>query len=301
MSVISIEQLTKQYGRRNAIDRIDLHVEEGTLFGILGPNGSGKTTMIRLLLGLLKPTGGGAKIFGWDCWRHSRRIKAETGYLPGDLRLYPWLTCRRAARIFGPMRKRDLSGRYEELAGEFELDPDVPVREMSRGMRQKLGLILALAPNPRLLILDEPTTALDPLMQDRLYDRLRSLASAGHTIFFSSHTLSEVEQLCEIIAILREGQLATVETVEELRARAVRPITIQWDSNVNPDTFPPPEFLTIQNRTDRQWQAALTGDLMELIRWSAEQPIENLSIGDADMNRVFRDFYSYSRESQEEQ
>ncbi|MCH7873570.1 MAG: ABC transporter ATP-binding protein, partial [Planctomycetes bacterium] len=173
MDIIDIKGLTKRYGRRVGIESLDLHVPAGTLFGFLGPNGSGKSTTIRVLMGLLRPTAGSARVFDLDAWRCSHQIKAEVGYLPGDLRLYPFWTCDSALRLISKVRRRDVCEAGRELAEEFELDTDVPVGSMSRGMRQKLGLILALAHRPKLLILDEPTSGLDPIMQKRLLRRLR--------------------------------------------------------------------------------------------------------------------------------
>ena len=172
MNTIEVDSLSKSYGRRVGVDGLSLSVGDGTLFGFLGPNGSGKSTTIRVLLGLLRPDRGQARVFDLDCWRQSARIKADVGYVPGDLRLYPWLTGRNALKLFGQIRERDLNEQGRALAGEFKLDLEVPVRHMSRGMRQKLGLILAMAHRPRLLVLDEPSTGLDPLIQDRLFARL---------------------------------------------------------------------------------------------------------------------------------
>ena len=290
MSVIVVKQLTKRYGRRVGVANLNLNVSEGSIFGFLGPNGAGKTTTIRVLLGLLKPSEGAAAIFGLDCWRQSHLINAEVGYLPGDLRLYPWLTCERALNIFGQIRERDLTDAGRALASDLDLDPDVPVRDMSRGMRQKLGLILALAHRPKLLILDEPTASLDPLMQDKLYDHLRALAADGHTIFFSSHTLSEVEHLCDRVAILREGRLVVDETLDALRGRAKRVVTIRWHEG---DVPKPPGSLDVYERRDRQWHASLTGSVMELVRWSAGQPIEDLSIGQPDLTMLFQQYYAH--------
>lgn len=292
MSIVTTRHLTKRYGRRIGIDGLSLSVPEGTVFGFLGPNGSGKTTTIRVLLGLLKPSEGSAGVFGLDCWRNSHRIKADVGYLPGDLRLYHWLTCRQALRIFGQVRRRDLSTHGQELAEDFGLEPDVCVRHMSRGMRQKLGLIMALAHRPKLLILDEPTAALDPIVQERLYEHLRTLASGGHTIFFSSHTLSEVEHLCDRVAILREGKLVADETLDALRARAKRVVSIRWQSTAGAAEMTPPTFLHLHERQDRQWQATLSGSVMELVRWSAQRPVEDLSISPPDLASLFQQYYA---------
>ena len=292
MSVIATERLTKRYGHRMGIEELDVSVPDGAVFGFLGPNGSGKTTTIRVLLGLLKPSEGAARIFGLDCWRDSHRIKAEVGYLPGDLRLYGWLTCKQALRIFGQVRRRDLTAAGHELAEYFGLDPGLRVRHMSRGMRQKLGLIIALAHRPKLLILDEPTASLDPIMQERLYEHIRSLASAGHTVFFSSHTLSEVEQLCDHVAILREGKLVADETLQALRARAGRIVTIRWQQTSKPAQITPPACLEVHERRDRQWHATLIGSVMDLVRWSVDQPIEDLSISPPDLASLFQQYYA---------
>jgi ABC-2 type transport system ATP-binding protein len=290
-SVVSVECLTRRYGRRTGIQQLSFEVPEGSLFGFLGPNGSGKTTTIRVLLGLLRPNEGRARIFGRDCWRDGHHIKADLGYLPGDLRLYSWLTCREAMRIFGRVRGRELLRTGLALAEEFELDPDLRVTAMSRGMRQKLGLILALAHQPRLVVLDEPTTGLDPLMQEILFRRLRALTADGHTVFFSSHTLSEVERLCDRVAILRDGRLVAEEDLLALKAGAPRVVRIRWRTGVDAASLPAPPFLDVRKRSDRQWEATLTGGAMDLVGWCAAQPIDDLSIGQPDLSRVFQQYY----------
>jgi ABC-2 type transport system ATP-binding protein len=291
MSVIVTRQLTKHYGSRVGIQDLNLQVPEGAVLGFLGPNGSGKTTTIRLLLGLLRPTRGDARIFGLDCWRAPHRIKADVGYLPGDLRLYPWMTCRIALDMFGRVRGRDLRRRGGELADQFGLEPNLRVRRMSRGTRQKVGLVLALAHEPRLLVLDEPTSGLDPMMQDKLKQHLQRLASRGHTVFFSSHTLSEVEQVCDRVVILREGALVADETLDAMRARAKREVIIRWRGAAVPADAPPPPFLEVRQRQDLEWHCALNGPVMELVRWSARQPIEDLAIGQPDLESLFQSYY----------
>jgi ABC-2 type transport system ATP-binding protein len=288
---VSVERLTRRYGRRVGVAQLSFDVPEGSLFGFLGPNGSGKTTTIRVLLGLLRPNEGTARIFGRDCWRDGHHIKADLGYLPGDLRLYSWLTCREAMRVFGKVRGRELLPAGLALADEFELDPDLRVSAMSRGMRQKLGLILALAHRPSMLVLDEPTTGLDPLMQETLFRRLRALAADGNTVFFSSHTLSEVERLCDRVAILRDGRLVAEENLAALKAEAPRIVRIRWRIGVDAANLPSPPFLDVQNRGERDWEATLTGAAMELARWCAAQPIDDLSIGQPDLSRVFQQYY----------
>jgi len=292
VSVIVAENLSKRYGRRMGIEELDLSVPEGTLFGFLGPNGSGKTTTIRILLGFLRAGGGSARILGRDCWRDSHRIKRDVGYLPGDLRLYSWMNGHGALRIFGGVRGLDLAAAGRELAERFGLDLTVRARSMSRGMRQKLGLILALVHEPKLLILDEPTSSLDPLMQELLNEHLRSLARRGHTVFFSSHTLSEVEHLCDRVAILREGRLVADESLEVLRRRAGREVIIRWKAEPATPPPSPPPFLRVRQQQDRQWRCALAGPIAELLAWLAPLPVDDVVIGRPDLESLFRSYYS---------
>jgi ABC-2 type transport system ATP-binding protein len=177
------------------------------------------------------------------------------------------------------------------LAERFVLDLKVPVRKMSRGMRQKLGLILALAHRPRLLILDEPTASLDPLMQEQLMELLRARASEGHTVFFSSHSLSEVERLCDRVAIVREGRLVADQTLEELRTKAQRQVTIRWTAGAEPGRTDVPPFLQIDQRHDRLWQGSLTGTVPQLLGWVHGRQVEDLTIGHPDLDSLFRRYY----------
>ncbi len=291
MSLIAIEQLTKRYGSRLGIDRLNLSVPEGAVYGFLGPNGSGKTTTIRVLLGFLRPSAGRACVFGHDCWAASRLIKSEVGYMPGDLRLHTWMTGRTALQIVGQARGRDLAGKGAELADYFGLEMTVKVIRMSRGMRQKLGLILALVHEPGLLILDEPTTSLDPLAQERLYDHIRVMARNGHTVFFSSHVLSEVEDLCDRVAILREGRLVTDETIDHLRDRAPRAVTIRWKSGENAEPATPPGMLALRRRIGRVWECDLKGEVTELVAWLAGRSIEDVEISRPNLESLFRQYY----------
>ena len=275
---------------------MSLSVPEGSLFGFLGPNGAGKTTTIRVLLGFLRPTGGTATIFGLDCWRDSKAVKRDIGYLPSDLRLPRWMSGSAALSIFGAVRGRDLTGAGRELADTFSLDLRVKVREMSLGMRQKLGLILTLAHSPRLLVLDEPTSALDPLMQQVLHDLLRRRAKAGHTVFFSSHSLGEVEQLCDRVAIVRDGQLVADESLAALRERAGHNVVIRWRDESQALHLEPPGFLKLTRREGAVWQGALDGPAHRLIDFLAGKAVEELSIGRADLESLFSRFYQKDQE-----
>jgi ABC-2 type transport system ATP-binding protein len=291
VSVVQLDNLTRRYGRRRGIERISLEIPEGTLFGFLGPNGAGKTTTIRVLMGLLRPSSGRARIFGMDCWHNTKEIKREVGYLPGDLRLPVWLTADRALSIFGAVRGKNISPRGTELAEQLDLDLHVKVREMSRGMCQKLGLILALAHAPRLLILDEPTNSLDPLVQQLLHEILRELARKGNTIFFSSHSLAEVEQLCERVAIVRDGALAADESLSKLRERAGHDVVIRWKNQSNGLNIIPPAFLRLTTREGSVWRGSLDGPVGPLLEFLAGKAVEDLTIGRPDLETLFRHFY----------
>lgn len=290
MTIIELRQLTRRYGRRIGVEALNLVVPDGVVYGFLGPNGAGKSTTIRVLMGFLRPSEGQARLFGLDCWRDGPRIRADVGYLPGDLRLYSWMTGHDALRLVGRVRHRDLIVPGRNLAERFNLELGVRVGRMSRGMRQKLGLILALAHKPRLLILDEPTSSLDPIMQEQLYLHLRELANRGHTVFFSSHTLSEVQRLCDRLAIVREGRLVADDTLENMQAQARREVTIRWrDSAAR--SLSPPQFLDVHERDDRQWRASLNGTVSVLVQWLADKPIDDLSIGQPDLESLFRRYY----------
>ena len=289
--LIRAQDLRRTYGERVGVDSIDLRVGSGTIFGFLGPNGAGKTTTIRILLGFLRPSGGSAQVLGLDCWRDSHRIKRDVGYLPSDLRLYDWMTAESALSVVGRVRGMELSKAGLALAERFELEPDVRVRAMSRGTRQKLGIVLALAHEPRLLVLDEPTSGLDPLMQDELARALRERAAAGCTVFFSSHTLSEVESICDRVAIVRRGRIVEDEGLEELRRRALRTVELRFASAEACARAEPPAVLTSVTRGERSWRGELDGPAGVLREWLARQEVEDFSVSPPDLEALFRGFY----------
>ena len=288
--VIATRGLTKRYGPRVGVEEVSLAVPRGSVFGFIGPNGAGKTTTIRLLLGFLRANAGTASVFGLDCWRDSHRIKRDVGYLPGDLRLAPWMTATSALRIVGAARGSDLTPAGQALTGRFDLDPGVRVRSMSRGMRQKLGLILALSHEPNLLVLDEPTSALDPVTQERLYDYLAERSARGVTVFFSSHVLSEVEGLCDRVAIVRAGRIVVDDTLADLKARARRVVTLSWERE--PDRGSAPSFLTLRDGNDSTWRCELEGPAAPLLDWLQGKRLRDLTVGAPDLDSLFRRYYT---------
>jgi ABC-2 type transport system ATP-binding protein len=291
MNVLRATNLTRHYGTRVAVDHLNLEVARGEIFGFLGPNGAGKTTTIRMLMGLMRPDGGRAEISGRDCWTESATVKREVGYVPGDLRLYPWMTLRNGLKIVSQVRGKDLTTAGYELAEQFELEPTLPVRKMSRGTRQKLGLILAMAHEPQLLILDEPTSGLDPLMQSVLGSLVRAGAERGQTIFFSSHTLSEVDSLCHRVAIIRRGKIIVDESLVAIRDRAPRIVELIYRDAIAATGTTLPEFLVGCTQSDAIITCQLDGPARPLLQWAIEQPLVDLRVGRPDLDALFHSLY----------
>ena len=237
MPIIQIESLTKYYGRNRGVIDLSFSVERGEVFGYLGPNGAGKTTTIRLLLDVIRPSSGRALIFGLDSQRDSVAVHARVGNQPGELALYDRLTGEQTLRHLASLRGHVDWGYVQQLAKRLDCDLSRPVKALSHGNRQKIGLIQAFMARPELLILDEPTMGLDPLMQREFYRLLDEARAAGQTVFLSSHILPEVERVCDRVAIIREGQLVAVEEVSVLRAKALRYLEIAFAGPVPAEAF----------------------------------------------------------------
>jgi ABC-2 type transport system ATP-binding protein len=299
--------LTKHYGHRappihppfihptgivRALEDLSITVREGEIFGFLGPNGAGKSTMIRLLLGFLHPTGGKASVFGLDIVRDSVAIRRRLGYLPGGIALYDSMT---GVRLLDYLA--DLTGlpavRRSELCDRLELSTRTlrrPVRDYSRGMRQKIGIVQALQHDPPLAILDEPTEGLDPLMQRAFYGILDDLKAAGRTIFFSSHVLSEVERVCDRVAIIRSGRLVALEDVGKLLDRRKRNVEMRLSG-------PPPSLEAVPGVSglvvaEGRVTLQLEGDVGPFLRAISGAPITDLTIEPAHLEEAFLEFYA---------
>jgi ABC-2 type transport system ATP-binding protein len=235
--VIAASGLSKDYGSGRGLFGLDLEVAPGEVFGFLGPNGAGKSTTMRLLLDLIRPTSGSARVLGLDTRKDSVEIRRRIGFLPGDLALYPKLTGRAVLDYLGQLRGGVHPRVRDSLAERFDADLDRPVRQLSTGNRQKLGLIQAFMHEPELLILDEPIAGLDPLVQQSFHSLLQEVSAEGRTVFLSSHTLSEVERVTQRLAILRQGRLVVVDSLENLRKVAVQRIEIEFAEHVPADEF----------------------------------------------------------------
>lgn len=291
MPVIEIKNLTKTYGERRGVNDVSLIVEAGQIYGFLGPNGAGKSTTIRLLLGFLNADAGTAKILDSDCWSQSREIKQQVGYVPGDVRLYPWLTAEKAFDIVGSIRNADLRPHGRELCEQFRLEPKLAVRKMSRGNRQKLSLIMSLVHRPKLLILDEPTSGLDPLVQDVLMNCLKQVADDGRTVFFSSHTLSEVESICKHVAVIKDGRIVVDETLESLQTQAPRTIELRLQDGHTVESLTIPADVDVISQQQNILKLSITGASADIVRWAGTLPLRDLSISPPRLEDLFRQYY----------
>ncbi len=289
MDAIVTERLCKSYGACDAVRDVSLRVPTGSCFGFLGPNGAGKTTVLRTLAGLIRATSGRATVLGGDAWRDGPRLRRDMGYLPGDVRFWDGLTGAQTLDLL--IAARDSTGAEEarRLATEFELDLRPRVRHYSRGMKQKLGLIQALMHKPRLLLMDEPTTALDPLVRAGVFRELRAVAAGGRTVLFSSHTLSEVEELCDQVAIVREGRLVECERVAALRARALRRVEVRLSAGA---AFEAPDGLTAVERHGSLVRGTWSGPLEPLLRWLSGAGVEDVTIAPPDLEDLFMAYYA---------
>jgi len=274
-----------------ALESLDIAVREGEIFGFLGPNGSGKSTTIRLLLGFLHPTAGRGRVLGLDTVQDSVAIRRRLGYLPSGIALYDTLTGEQVLDYLGELSGRPAS-RRAELCERLELSPRTLkrlVRDYSRGMRQKIGIVQALQHEPELAILDEPTEGLDPLMQRAFYDILDGVKAAGRTIFFSSHVLSEVERVCDRVAIVRNGRLVALEETAGLLARRKRNVMIRF-------TGPPPKLETVPGITkvehgDGVMTCLVEGNVRPFLAAIAGTDVTDLAIEPARLEEAFLEFY----------
>jgi ABC-2 type transport system ATP-binding protein len=293
-AAISTRGLTKRYGKLAALSDLNLEVAQGEILGFLGLNGAGKTTAIRLLLDLLRPTSGRAFIFGHDCWEEGLAARAQIGYLPSELGLYPDLTGLEILDFVAGLNRRPVDQRQrQELFDRLELpqsDLRRRVREYSTGMKRKLGLIQALQTEPPLLILDEPTEGLDPLMQESFYKLLADLKRKGTTIFMSSHVLSEVERVCDRIALLRKGELVLLSSVQESRRLAERRVRVFFHQDVRGDLELPPGHERVEI-TPRMWRLKVAGPLSPLLAVLARLPVKDLEVDEPRLEDVILKFY----------
>jgi ABC-2 type transport system ATP-binding protein len=290
-AVIETVALTKSYGSARGIEDVSLEVEEGEVFGFLGPNGAGKTTTIRTLLDLQRPTSGEAHIFGLDTRRDSAAIRARLGNLSGDFDFDPKWTGREMLGYMATLRGvRGLTS-AEQLAQRFEADLSRPLGELSRGNRQKVGLINAFFHDPELLILDEPTSGFDPLMQEEFLALVGEQRKAGKTVFLSSHDLDEVQRVCDRVGIVREGRLAAVERVSDLIEQSYRRVRVEFAEPVEPQEFARLPGVQSTEADGRVLTFTVSGPLDGVVKQAARHQVVDMEVGHPNLEEIFVAMY----------
>ena len=292
---ISIHGLTKHYGRLAAVRNLSFDVEPGEVFGFLGLNGAGKTTAIRMLLDLLRPTRGTASIFGLDCQRNGLAVRAQVGYLPGELGFYGDMTGARVLDLLGRLAPRPVDPAYRHRLQELLVLPSTDLgrklREYSSGMKRKLGIVQAFQADPPLLVLDEPTEGLDPLMQEALYALLVDVRKRGRTVFLSSHVLSEVERVCDRIAVLRDGELALCASVSEVRHLAPRTVRVVFREPVVAPGGGFDASIQVTSLAAQQWMLKVRGPLGPLMAVVGGLPVADLEVREPRLEDVVIGYY----------
>jgi ABC-2 type transport system ATP-binding protein len=290
-AAIEAEKLTKWYGRSRGIIDVDLVVERGQIFGFLGPNGAGKSTTIRLLLDLIRPTSGRARVLGLDIRRDRLEIDRRVSYVPGELALYGELTGRQMLTYIGNLKGGVDSNYLDALIGRLELDPDRRIKSLSRGNKQKVGLVAAFMTRPELLVLDEPTAGLDPFVQlefERLCEEARD---DGRTVFISSHQLPEVEHLCDRVGIIREGRLLAVESIATLKERALHRLEMDFGAPIEAGTFVGLAGVSDVRVDDTRVTCTVQGSLDALIKTAARFEVRDVRSFETSLEEIFLAYY----------
>jgi ABC-2 type transport system ATP-binding protein len=289
---IETEKLTKSYGRKaRGIEEVDLAVEEGEVFGFLGPNGAGKTTTVRTLLGFLRPTGGRGEVFGLDIRKESVDVRATVGNLPGEFALEDKMTGERLLRYFARLRGVKDLGYAHELAERLGAELHRPMRRLSRGNKQKIGLVQAMFHRPPLLMLDEPTGGLDPLVQEEFLDIVEEVKAEGRTVFFSSHNLAEVERVCDRVGIIRGGRLVAVETTDTLIDKSFRHVVLTFEEDVDPRPFEALPGVRDLRAGGNRLAFTLYDDLDEMVKLAAGHRLVNMEYERPSLEEVFLTYY----------
>lgn len=290
--IIHTARLTKSYGKARGIIGLDLAVRPGEVFGYLGPNGAGKTTTIRTLLDFIRPTSGAASVFGLDARRDSVAIRRRVGYLPGELSLYEGLTGGEFLRYMAHLRGGAAWTQVEALAERLGAALAQPIRTLSHGNKQKLGLVQAFMGRPELLILDEPTQGLDPLVQQEFYRMIAEARAAGSTVFLSSHVLPEVEKTCDRVGIIRAGRLVAVEEVSSLKAKALRRLEVRFAAPVPQAAFQGLPGVRDLRMAGSTLACSVSGSLDALIKAAAAFEVVDVISQEPSLEEIFLAYYA---------
>ncbi len=291
MYVIETRNLTKFYGKSRGIIDLNLKIEPGEIFGFIGPNGAGKSTTIRTLLGLIFPTSGSGRIFGLDIVKDSKEIKKQIGFMPSEVQYYEKMDAHELLRFSANFYETDCESRIVELAGTFDLDLNRRIIDLSHGNQKKISILQSLIHKPALMILDEPTSGLDPLMQAKFFDILKKENSQGTTIFFSSHTLSEVQKMCRRVGIIKEGKIIAVEDIESLRKKQLRKIQIEFSHPAKIDDINCPGMIA-PKAEDNNLLFMYSGTMKDFIDTIAGKKIKDLIIEEPTLEEIFMHYYS---------
>lgn len=290
--MIEIKGLTKYYGKSRGIIDLNLTIKKGEIFGFIGPNGAGKSTTIRLLLSFIYPSKGSALIDGLDCFKDSKRIKQRLGYVPSEVTYYDDMLVADLLLYSSRFYGKENTERMKDLSKRLGLDVNKKINDLSYGNKKKVAIVQALLHEPTVLILDEPTSGLDPLVQNTFFEILKEEKDKGTTVLFSSHILSEVQKVCDRIAILKDGRLRTVETIASLRKNKFRQVQIYYQKNVDVTNY---ETLPIKNLsvTNNTISFLYTGDIQVLLeQLSKDNDIDNISMEEPPLEDIFMHYYS---------
>lgn len=294
MNVIEVEGLTRDYGKGRGIFDLSFAIGQGEVLGFLGPNGAGKTTTIRHLMGFLKPEKGRCMINGMACWENSAEIQKNLGYIPGEMAFFDDMTGTEFLSFMARYRKMKAGGRTKELLDRFELDGRIKIKRMSKGMKQKVGIVAALMHDPDVLILDEPTSGLDPLMQNRFSELILEEKARGKTILMSSHSFEEVERSCHRVAIIKNGRLVAMDSVDALKAAQVKKYVITLESEDSALAFAN-EGLRVLFVSQNHVTVAVQNDIKELISVMNRYPVTNISAPNQSLEEIFMQYYGGGR------
>lgn len=290
MSVIEIQDLTRDYGKGRGVFDVSVSIDKGEIFGFIGPNGAGKTTTIRHLMGFLKPEKGYCKIQGMDCWKHSSDIQKNLGYIPGEMAFFDDMTGMEFLHFLAKYRKTKANSRMKELIDRFELDARIKLKKMSKGMKQKIGVVAAFMLDPSVLILDEPTSGLDPLMQNRFVELVLKEKARGKTILMSSHIFEEVERTCQRVAIIKDGRIVATDSVEALKAAQVRKYVITFEKEEFASAFAR-EGINISSVSQNHVTVIVQNDIKELISLMNIYPVTNIAAPNQSLEEIFLHYY----------
>ncbi|MDF2947836.1 MAG: transporter [Bacillales bacterium] len=290
MNVIEINNLTKMYGKARGIENVSFNVEQGEIFGFIGPNGAGKSTTIRTLLSLIYPTSGSAKIFGKDCIEFGPEIKKEIGYLPSEVFYYDNMKVKDLLKYSASFYGKDCSKRIKELAEIMQLDLNKKIDDLSLGNKKKVGIVQGLLHEPKLIILDEPTSGLDPLMQQKFFELLEEENRKGATILFSSHILTEVQRLCNRVAIIKDGKIITVEKISTLQENNYKKFKLLTSVTVDKEYFDMNGVsnLVLENNTV---SFLFKGNVNPVMKKLADIEIQNIWVEEPDLEEIFMHYY----------